>query len=149
MPNFIPENLGPFPGPRGMDCLVYQQAGLLASGRPTDRAFPSICRTVAIAAFVTGYSGGPATDSHRLPSSRLVGRLATQTQIIYGSPAQVKIRVLVSGLSPVQIAAVAVSNMALCVVTGYDRATKNDDSCKLCSKIPMSGVCCQRRNTIR
>lgn len=37
--------------------------------RPTDRAFPNLQDSVAIAAFVPGYSGGTATDSHRLPYS--------------------------------------------------------------------------------
>jgi len=37
--------------------------------RSTDRAFPSIPCSVACAAFVPGYSGGTATDLHRLPYS--------------------------------------------------------------------------------
>lgn len=37
--------------------------------RPTSCAFPRLCRSGVFAAFVPGYSGGTATDLHRLPYS--------------------------------------------------------------------------------
>jgi hypothetical protein len=43
--------------------------GLLTSGSPYRPAFPFV-RTVACSAFIPGYSGGSATDFHRLPSTR-------------------------------------------------------------------------------
>jgi len=45
----------------------FLQVGLLASGSSYLLRLPIPVGTVACAAFVPGYSGGSATDSHRLP----------------------------------------------------------------------------------
>ena len=47
----------------------------------THRAFPSMKCSVAIAAFVPGYSGGTATDSHRLPYSS-ANDVLTDTHVV-------------------------------------------------------------------
>jgi len=47
----------------------------------THRAFPSMKCSVAIAAFVPGYSGGTATDSHRLPYSS-ANDVSTDTHVL-------------------------------------------------------------------
>ena len=47
----------------------------------THRAFPSMNCSVAIAVFVPGYSGGTATDSHRLPYSS-VNDVLTDTHVV-------------------------------------------------------------------
>jgi len=49
----------------GANHRIYGQVFWLPD-LPTGRAFPSF-RQWQIAAFVPGYSGGTATDSHRLP----------------------------------------------------------------------------------
>jgi hypothetical protein len=55
-------------GLEGSDDLIDVWAGLLASGSFDSPRLP-VLSTVAVAAFVPGYSGGTATDSHRLPYS--------------------------------------------------------------------------------
>ncbi len=66
------------PFPRGSDSEKVLRAGLLASRSSYRPRLPTLLGQWQRAAFVPGYSGGSATDFHRLPCS---GPWATRSQV--------------------------------------------------------------------